>query len=282
MAFSLIHRLLKTSQANAGAVNFAVECATPMAEATSRMSTPAQLNGTIFVSGTRALYVGPFLAAKRHAHNAAQILFAPEGLTIEDAEGGRIRATSAVIPPRLAHSHGACAHGALLFVDGDDPLSRDLTRKAEPSAEAWVRTNASVSVPRDPTLDEAKALISAMVSALEPRGSANARHPASRRMSAFLGGRTHGDLASLSHQAGLSPRQMRHTFARDMGLPMRAYVRWKRLRRAIAAVEEGASLTIAAISAGFADGAHLSRVFAEQFGMTPTQGLSSVTWRTLD
>jgi AraC-like DNA-binding protein len=101
-------------------------------------------------------------------------------------------------------------------------------------------------------------------------------------MCAYLDGEGHVDLARLSHEAGLSPRQMRHIFTRDVGLPMRAYLRWKRLRRAIAAVEEGASLSTAAASAGFADSAHLSRVFREQFGITPTQGLSSIKWRTLD
>jgi AraC-like DNA-binding protein len=101
-------------------------------------------------------------------------------------------------------------------------------------------------------------------------------------MCAYLDGAGHVELASLSHQAGLSPRQMRHAFARDVGLPMRAYLRWQRLRRAIGAVEEGASLSTAAASAGFADSAHLSRVFRSQFGMTPTQGLHSITWRTLD
>lgn len=101
-------------------------------------------------------------------------------------------------------------------------------------------------------------------------------------MCAYLDGTDSVDLARLSQEAGLSPRQMRHTFARDVGLPMRAYLRWKRLRRAIAEVTEGASLGIAAVSAGFADSAHLTRVFREQFGMTPTQGLSSVSWRVLD
>lgn len=101
-------------------------------------------------------------------------------------------------------------------------------------------------------------------------------------MCAYLDGTGHADLARLSREAGLSPRQMRHAFARDVGLPMRAYLRWKRLHRAMAAVEQGASLSAAAASAGFADSAHLSRVFRQLFGMTPSQGLSSIRWRTLD
>ncbi|WP_437730123.1 helix-turn-helix domain-containing protein [Sorangium sp. So ce1335] len=246
------------------------------------MSTPERLNGTAFVSETRMLYVGPLVATKRHAHHAAQIVIAPQGLHIEDGASGRIRAGAAVIPPRLPHAHGACAHAALLFLDGDDLASRGLSRDAEPRCEAWGRDGLAVSVPRDPTPEMARALMAAILAALDVRRPPEPRHPAVRRMCACLDGSDDVDLARLSHEAGLSPRQMRHAFARDVGLPMRAYMRWKRLRRAIAAVEGGASLSAAAASAGFADSAHLSRVYREQFGLTPTQGLSSITWRTLD
>jgi AraC-like DNA-binding protein len=247
------------------------------------LSTPARLEGTLFVSATRALYlyVGPLVPTTRHAHHAAQIVMAPRGLYIHDGANGRIRACAAVIPPRLPHGHGACEHAAVLFLDGDDPASRGLSRDAERRCETWARDTLDVSVPRDPTREEARALIASLLS-VDLRGPPGPRHPAARRMSAYLDGEGHVDLASLSHEAGLSPRQMRHTFARDVGLPMRAYLRWKRLLRAIAAAEEGASLSTAAASAGFADSAHLSRVFREQFGMTPTQGLSSIRWRTLD
>jgi len=248
------------------------------------LSTPLRLDGTLFVSATRALYlyVGPLVATARHAHHAAQIVIAPQGLDIEDGADGRIRACTAAIPPRATHRHGACAHAAVLFLDGDDVASRELSRNAEPRCETWGRDPLDVSVPRDPSREKARALIAAILSAVDLRQPPKPRHPASRRMCAYLDGSDHVDLASLSHEAGLSPRQMRHTFARDVGLPMRAYLRWKRLRRAIGAVEEGASLSAAAASAGFADSAHLSRVFREQFGMTPTQGLSSISWRALD
>lgn len=246
------------------------------------LSTHLRLDGTVFVSGTRTLYVGPLVATRRHAHHAAQIVVAPHGLYIEDAANGRIRACTAVIPPRLPHGHGACPHAAVLFLDGDDLASRELSRNAEPWCETWGRDTLDVSIPRDPTPEHARALLASILSVVNLRQQPRPRHPAARRMCAYLDGSDHVDFASLSHKAGLSPRQMRHAFARDVGLPMRAYLRWRRLRRAIAAVEEGASLSAAAASAGFADSAHLSRVFREQFGMTPTQGLSSITWRTLD
>ncbi|WP_246357626.1 helix-turn-helix transcriptional regulator [Pyxidicoccus fallax] len=246
------------------------------------LSTPARLDGTMFVSGTRVLYVGPLVASKRHAHHAAQIVMAPQGLDIEDGANGRIHTRAAVIPPRMPHGHGACAHGALLFLDGDDVASRRLSRDAEPRCETWGRDTLDVSVPRHPTPELARALMASILSAVDLEQPPEPRHPAARRMCGYLDGSDPVNLASLSHEAGLSPRQMRHAFARDVGLPMRAYLRWRRLRRAIAEVEGGASLSDAAAAAGFADSAHLSRVFREQFGMTPTQGLSSITWRTLD
>lgn len=246
------------------------------------MTVPMRLSGTIFVSGTRTLYVGPIVATAEHAHHAAQIIVAPEELDLADGGGGHRRVSAAVIPPRVTHRHGASAHGALLFLDGDDPISRALAREAAPRCEAWGRTALGRAIPREPSLDEAGALITSIVAALELPCPPAPRHPAARRMCASLDGADHVDLARLSHQAGLSARQMRYAFARDIGLPMRAYLRWKRLRLAISAVEEGASLSAAAAAAGFADSAHLSRVFREQFGMTPTQALGSIRWRTLD
>jgi AraC-like DNA-binding protein len=246
------------------------------------MSMPARFDGTAFLSGTMILYVGVITASARHAHHAAQIIVAPNSLTIEDGLGGCMRATAAVVPPHVPHGHGACGHAALLYLDGDDPASRALARGGEPRCETWRRDALGVALPRAPTPRQARALLEAILAAVDLTRPPAPRHPAARRMCAYLD-RSHGvDLASLSRQAGLSPRQMRHAFARDVGLPMRAYLRWKRLRRAIDAVEDGASLSAAAAAAGFADSAHLSRVFRSQFGMTPSQALSAITWRRLD
>lgn len=250
--------------------------------ATSPLTAPPQLYGRAFLSGTRILYVGSLVATKRHAHHATQIMIAPHGVEIEDGRGGRIRAHAAVIPPRMRHGHSASPHAAFMLLDGDEIASRELSRNAVPRCETWVHDTLDVKVPSDPTPEQARVLVAAILSALDLHDQPVPRHPAARRMCAYLDGADEVDLASLSQRAGLSPRQMRHAFARDVGLPMRAYMRWKRLRRAITAVEEGANLSAAAAAAGFADSAHLSRVFREHFGMAPSQGLRTVTWQTLD
>lgn len=240
------------------------------------------MTGTVFVSTARPLffYVGPIIATRSHAHHATQVVIASQGLYIEDPVGGRIRTGTTVIPPRMRHCHGACAHAAMLHLDGNDRGSRNLARRTR--CETWGRDILNISVPHAPTRDAARALVASILSALDCGHPAQPQHPATRRMCAYLDSADYIDLARLSREAGLSPRQMRYVFARDVGLPMRAYLRWRRVVRAAAAVAGGASLTAAAAAAGFADSAHLSRVFQQQFGMAPTRGLSVVSWQMLD
>jgi len=245
-------------------------------------STPARMTGTVFVSTAPALflYVGPIIATRPHAHHAAQVIIAPQGLYIEDCVTGCIRTGTTVIPPRMVHCHGACAHAAMLHLDGNDRRSRNLARGNR--CQTWGRDTLDISVPCAPTRDAARALVASVLAALDGGHPAQPQHPATRRMCAYLESADPVDLARLSHEVGLSPRQMRHVFARDVGLPMRAYLRWRRVVRAAAAVAAGANLTAAAAAAGFADSAHLSRVFQHQFGMAPRHGLSAVSWQMLD
>lgn len=65
--------------------------------------------------------------------------------------------------------------------------------------------------------------------------------------------------------------------AREVSLsPSRFYQRWLRLRRALANARAGQSLTDAATSAGFADGAHLTRTMRRHFGVAPSDVLGAL------
>jgi AraC-like DNA-binding protein len=223
------------------------------------------------------LYVGPLVATALHAHHAAQIVLAPAGLSVADAEGSSAMSFAA-IPPRTLHGHGACEHAAMLFLDGDSAASRRLERSAARDREGWARPVLDRHIPRDPTPEAAQRLVAAITHALDLELHPAPRHPAVRRMCRLLAESDRASLAELSRRAGLSSRQMRHAFPRDVGLSIRGYLRWLRLRRSIGAIEAGGSLSAAAIEGGFADGAHLSRVFRSHFGISPTQALSSVKW----
>lgn len=73
----------------------------------------------------------------------------------------------------------------------------------------------------------------------------------------------------LARAVHLSPSRFQHRFAQSTGMALRPYLRWLRLLTALTAIGRDASLTEAAVDAGFADAAHFSRTFRRHFGFTP-------------
>lgn len=77
--------------------------------------------------------------------------------------------------------------------------------------------------------------------------------------------------ASVASELFLSESRFLHLFSQQVGLAWRPYLRWRRLSCAINAMAQGISATKAAHSAGFSDGAHLSRTFSAMFGISIRQ-----------
>src|SRR5262249_15519742 len=75
----------------------------------------------------------------------------------------------------------------------------------------------------------------------------------------------------LAARVYLSPSRFRHLFRCELGMSVQAYLRWQRLLAALRTSARGASLTEAAHAAGFADSAHLTRVFRATFGAQPSR-----------
>lgn len=69
----------------------------------------------------------------------------------------------------------------------------------------------------------------------------------------------------------LSSGRFAHLFRAEVGLPVRRYLLWRRLRNAVQMLADGESLTTVAHAAGFADSAHLTRTFRQMFGITPSE-----------
>ena len=60
-----------------------------------------------------------------------------------------------------------------------------------------------------------------------------------------------------------------HAFTDSLGIAVRPYILWLRVQRACSELSNGASVTQAAVRAGFSDAAHLSRTFRRMLGTTP-------------
>lgn len=76
-------------------------------------------------------------------------------------------------------------------------------------------------------------------------------------------------LSDLQNVAGLSKFHLLRQFKRSFGLPPHAYLLQVRVRRARDFIWKGMPLVDAAAMAGFADQAHMTRVFRKTFGFTP-------------
>jgi len=235
------------------------------------------MTGAVFTYQTHLLYVGPLISCLRHKHHAGQVMWVPGGLSVYDERDSHRRVTLHLVPPDTFHHHGAAPCAAVLWVDRDDLL---WDRAADHQAQRALPH----TVPAADTLQPAAAreLARGLLELVAPTQRARALaplHPAVKRMCALLDSTASERSISMTEQArqsGLSTRQLRHRFTAELGINPSAYLRWRRLRRALTAIQHGATLTQAALEGGFADGAHFSRVFQAQFGMTPSQAVSAV------
>lgn len=79
----------------------------------------------------------------------------------------------------------------------------------------------------------------------------------------------------LARIASLSPDRFTHLFREEMGVSVRRFILWSRMRRANKLVLGGATLTEAAHGAGFTDSAHFAHTYQNLFGVSPSMLLNS-------
>lgn len=240
-----------------------------------------RLTGVFYLYQTHFFYLGALIASSRHQHHAGQVLWAPDGLVVDDEEGRR-QVSLYVVPPNRPHGHAAAAAAAVLWVDRDDlrwdPAALESSRGRAEGLQATIGGRLGEPLGPERAREVAQALLGVVAPANGEQEYAP-RHPAVVRMCALLASTASErdiPLSLLAKQSGLSMRQLRHRFSDELGLNPRAYLRWRRLRGAFASIGRGATLTEAAIAGGFADGAHFSRAFQAHFGMAPSRALSSV------
>ena len=70
--------------------------------------------------------------------------------------------------------------------------------------------------------------------------------------------------------AFLSPSRFAHLFKKQVGLPFRRYMLWRKLTRAMLAIGREPTIAAAAHASDFADAAHLTRTFYQMFGIPPS------------
>jgi AraC family transcriptional regulator len=84
-------------------------------------------------------------------------------------------------------------------------------------------------------------------------------------------------VGEVAANVALSESRFSHLFTEQIGVPVRRYQLWIRLRNAIHLLAKGISLTNTAYEAGFADSAHLTRTFRQMLGIAPSALLKHST-----
>lgn len=200
-----------------------------------------------------------------HAHPAAELVTAPAGgLTISTAQQTYKGLTQVLVPPHLPHavysSGGTCS---IRMVEW--PLVLPFANIAAPLGEIWlphkgIATNDWLQAQHEQACSTPDTELAACIAALR------------RQLD-----QPQLDLTALARQLHRSPSRLSHWFKERMGISLRQYRVWLRLKTAmsyyLAQPEQG--LAEAAYTAGFHDAAHLTRSFKRFLGIKPSWGYNS-------
>ena len=242
------------------------------------------MQGRVYSWGTRVLYVGPGLVAGLHAHHAVQVfipLSAPIRLRASRRAPWRTYA-GAVAGADVAHeSDTPLALIASIWMDADTREARALAPAAAGRGIVPIAPERLRAVVPDlracwdgawdgrRAADLLDALMDRLAPTTPPAAPVDARIARAQEIltAAPLRRVAIGDVAAA---VSLSPSRLAHLLRPHLGLPVRRYLLWMRLRDAIQEIARGASTTAAAHAAGFADASHRDRTFRRMLGFTPS------------
>ncbi len=231
---------------------------------------------------------GRFGHSATHAHHGMHLVLSLDATLSSrvDAEPDFVESAALITAPDVAHEINMSAGEVLLvFIDPESAVGATLRRTF---AGALRRIDAAqrdaIVTTRDPMAIMARegvqwlANVVAVLGA-EPAAISPTMHPAVRRAIAMARATTDESALSLEAIAqgvGVSESRLMHAFTECVGIPLRPYLAWLRVQRAVAAIASGHALTESAIAAGFSDASHMTRTFRRMLGLTPGELRASI------
>jgi len=245
------------------------------------VSTPSPIR--LYLWPQRVLYMGQSPDNDLHRHHAAQLCVSLSGVLRVHSMGAMLESTAVVVAPD--HPHRIDAGGARILAIYLEPesveyaslispmlnvndseqlhtfdlspedlqLIRNLDATGLDPNRAWNLCASALGLAKSPTQHRTRdARIEQVIATI--RSEPSAAHSVDR-------------LAASVH---LSPSRLGHLFRDQVGVPIRRFTVWSRMRRVVQLALEGATLTDAAHAAGFSDAAHMSNTFRQMFGFAPS------------
>jgi AraC-like DNA-binding protein len=222
---------------------------------------------SVFLSATRAAFIGPALDLGPHANAVATLAVGiSEPFRLSVGRDGDRAETIALIAPGVRHHLRAEGTMAFVYLDALSDEHESLRGRDLDGARAGLLEYLDLAAPPS---------IAGMLAAIgiPPRSNLDVRVS---EVAALLS--TDPDRFALVREAaahvGLSDSHFQRLFRAGVGVPYRRFRVWCRMVLAVTAVASGRSLTEAAHEAGFASSAHLSSSFREMFGLAPSHLLA--------
>lgn len=236
-------------------------------------------SGTLALGRGHAVFIGRSGDNALHAHAAIQICVAPSGTVVVRFDGGRsLGAPGIVVPAGVRHQlEKRDRDVVLVYLDPFGADAEAIRGSCSGSAPGPLGRSAVTAVRAvvgrerrglGPSILDALGIGERSASVLDPRVAGAMAWIDSRAVSGRIAA------AEIAGAVGLSPSRLAALFRQETGLAIRRFVLWTRLQRAVAEIARGSPLTEAALIAGFADGAHLTRTFRSMFGVAPSVSMT--------
>lgn len=241
-------------------------------------------DGVGFILPSGALYFGPEMQASTHAIHNYVIYIATHGRFDLLLPGGKVLSSCEAVATAPGCPHRVFSRGARLSIFYLVPET-DAGRRASaffrgrrvfsPPARAVsamlprLRIYAEHGCNPDEADDVSNYLFDKLAPPLCPAAALDERvaHTINHLKSAAGRRVTIGEVAS---EVALSCSRLEHLFTEQVGIPIRSYLLWARVRYALQLMVGGGSLTDVALDAGFSDSSHLSRTFRRMVGVAPS------------
>ncbi|MDM0075622.1 AraC family transcriptional regulator [Variovorax sp. J2P1-59] len=238
----------------------------------------------------RFLYLTPEIHSGLTARSSATLLVSAVGrpFRLEALDGTCVRCEAALVPPHVPRRLDVDGGGLLsLNVDPASIAYRMLARRTggqgiqvlDAQCFGKLREAFQPALEGALTARQLRTLSAGLIeavaggperdSALDPR--------VDRVLRAIRESAEPQSLARLSAIACLSPDRLTHLFAQQVGVSIKRYALWSKVRRSVQQFSGGRRLTDAALDGGFTDAAHMSRTFQNYFGLPPSFLASQVS-----
>lgn len=222
-----------------------------------------------------AYYIGSDIQTAEHAHHALELVFAldkPFNLTTKEKTFKNVYGI--IVKPNIAHRFiGRKSDYLFIFLEPELLQARQILDHFPMSSPGVRELPLMDGPPGEREIFNFNFLKSTLGIPVSTTPAKKIDDPRLEKITAFIadnldaGKIKSGELAARIH---LSESRFLHLFKEKLNLPVRKYILWLRLQKALMFISRGADFTESTHKAGFSDSAHFSRTFFKMFGVTPS------------